>query len=109
MWEPKIGVIEDNCSTDNYITHQKGKKLKLVGVDVVLEIEGINSTKVINSKIYQVPIRDVRKKLHYIEELQGPNSVFLDNYPQTDNWNLFDTNLSRFGLACLPMVAILDF
>ena len=62
-----IEVIEDNCSTDNYITHQKAKELKLEGVDVLLEIEGINSTKVIKSKIYQVPIRDVRKKLHYIE------------------------------------------
>ena len=39
----------------------------LEGEDVVLEIKGINSTRLINYKIYQVPVRDVKKNFHYIE------------------------------------------
>ncbi len=35
--------------------------------DIVLEIEGINSTKRINSKVYWVPLVDVRKKVHYVK------------------------------------------
>ena len=30
-----IGVIKDNCSTDNYLNHQKTKEQKLEGVNVV--------------------------------------------------------------------------
>ena len=33
----------------------------------MLEIEGINSTKTIDSKIYDVPIRDQKKNLHYVQ------------------------------------------
>ena len=62
-----LGVIEDNCSTDNYITFNKAKEMQLKGIDVILKIEGINTTEVINSKIYQVPIRDKRGTLHTIE------------------------------------------
>ena len=62
-----LGVIEDNCSTDNYITYDKANELKLKGLSITLEIEGINTTKVIDSKIYQVPIRDKKKNLHIIE------------------------------------------
>ena len=51
-----IGVIEDNCSTDSFVTHQKAAQLKLKGIDVNLEIEGINTTETIESKIYVVPI-----------------------------------------------------
>ena len=63
-----IGVIEDNCSTDDYITHSKAEELKLKPVcDIVLEIEGINSVRQIDSSIYKVPIRDRKKNLHFIE------------------------------------------
>ena len=34
---------------------------------MVLEIEGINSTKLVNSKINRVPVRDVKNNFHYIE------------------------------------------
>ena len=62
-----IGVMEDNCSTDNYITHSKAREMKLKGDDILLRIEGINSVKEIDSKVYRVPIRDTKKQLHYIE------------------------------------------
>ena len=65
--EEAIGVIEDNCSTHNNITHQKGEELKLKGLHVMLESEGINSTKQIDSKIYQVPVRDIKNDIHYLE------------------------------------------
>ena len=61
------GVIEDNCSTHNYITRQREEELKLKGLHVVLEIEGINSTKQIDSKIYQDPIRDIKNNVHYLK------------------------------------------
>ena len=59
-----LGVIEDNCSTDNYVTHNKAKELKLKGTDINLEIEGINTTQIIDSKVFQVPLRD--KKVVFI-------------------------------------------
>ena len=67
--DPKqiLGVIEDNCSTDNYITYDKAEEMKLKGEDITLEIEGINATEVIESKVYQVPIRDKKKNLHIVE------------------------------------------
>ena len=34
---------------------------------MVLEIEGINSSRLSYSKIYQVNVRDTRKNLHYLE------------------------------------------
>ena len=62
-----ISIMEDNCSTDNYITHSKAKQLKLKGTDIKLQIEGINSVKEIDSKVYQVPIRDKSKVKHLVE------------------------------------------
>ena len=63
----KIGVLEDNCSTENYITYAKAREMNLKGDDIVLEVEGINTTKRINSKSFKVPIRDKRNNLHHIE------------------------------------------
>ena len=75
-----LGVIEDNCSTDNYITYDKAVELNLKGVDITLEIEGINTTKIIESKIYQVPIRDKNKDLHIIE-CYGLSEIAKDSPP----------------------------
>ena len=62
-----LGVVEDNCSTDNYLTHDKAKEMRLKGVDISLEIEGINATKIVDLKVYQVPLRDTTGRLHFIE------------------------------------------
>ena len=63
-----LSVMEDNASTDSYVTFEAVNDLKLRPVgEVVLEIEGINSTKTIDSKIYDVPIRDRKKNLHYVQ------------------------------------------
>ena len=43
------------------------------------------------------------------EELQGSNSEFKLITPKPITGTYFDTNLSRFGLAGLPMAAILNF
>ena len=39
-----IGVMEDNCSTDSFVTFKIAKLLGLEGIDINLEDEGINST-----------------------------------------------------------------
>ena len=62
-----ISVIEDNCSTDSFITFEKAEELGLEGTNVTLEIEGINTTERIDSKVYQVPVRDKGGKIHFIE------------------------------------------
>ena len=43
------------------------------------------------------------------EELQVSNLEFKPITPKPITETYFETNLSRFGLAGLPMVAILDF
>ena len=64
----KLGLMEDNASTDNYVSFETVDDLNLQPVgEVVLEIEGINSTRMIDSKIYNVPIRDRKKNLHYVQ------------------------------------------
>ena len=75
-----LGVMEDNCSTDNYITFSAAKKLKLKGPDVVLEIEGINSTKLVDSKIFKVPICDKENHLHFVE-CYGLKEIAKDSVP----------------------------
>ena len=63
-----LGVLEDNASTDNYILEATAIELNLKPIrDIVLEIEGINSTKRINSKVYWVPLVDVKKRVHYVK------------------------------------------
>ena len=55
-------------------------------------------------------VKNGTKKLSQpFEELQGSNSEFKLITPKPITGAYFDTNLSRFGLAGLPMVAILDF
>ena len=43
------------------------------------------------------------------EELQSSNLEFMLSTPKTITGTYFETNLSGFGLAGLPMVAIFDF
>merc|ERR1719232_416024 len=63
----EIGVLEDNASTSNYVTHYMAEKMNLKGIDIKLKIEGINSIKEIKTKTYWVPIRDKWGKLHLIQ------------------------------------------
>ena len=54
--------------------------------------------------------KNLTKKLYQpFKELQGSYLEFKLIIPKTITENCFVTNLSRFGLAGLPMVAILDF
>ena len=86
-----IGVIEDNCSTDDYITHAKAKELKLKSVcDIVLEIEGINSVKQIDSKVYRVPLQDKKNNLHFVE-CYGLNEITKESTP---------SNLEKYNTIC---------
>ena len=75
-----LGVIEDNCSSDNYITFAKAEDLRLKGTHITLEIEGINSTTIIESKIFKVTIRDKQGKIHVIE-CYGLDSIAKDSPP----------------------------
>ena len=63
----RIGVMEDNCSTDSFVTFKIAKLLGLEGDDINLEVEGINTTEQIKSKVYKVPIRDKGGNIHKIE------------------------------------------
>ena len=55
-------------------------------------------------------ILDKKKAISQLfEELQGSNSEFKLITPKSITGTHFDTNLSRFNLAGLPMVVILDF
>ena len=55
-------------------------------------------------------ILDFQKSISQpFEELQGWNSEFKLITPKSITGIYSDTKLSRFGLASLPMVAILDF
>ena len=62
------GLMEDNASTDNYVAkaavieHELEKE-----ADVVLQIEGINSTKTIDSAMYRVPLMDSKGQVHNIK------------------------------------------
>ena len=90
----KLGVMEDNCSTDNYITHSKAKELKLMGEDIVLRIEGINSTKEIQTKIYKVPIWDKKQKLHVLE-CYGLKNIASDSVlPDVESYKLLCKNFN---------------
>ena len=63
-----ISIVEDNCSTDNYVAISATKRLKIKPIrDVVLQIEGINSVKQIDSSVYLVPIRRKDNKVEHIE------------------------------------------
>ena len=63
----EIGVLEDNGSTSNYVTHDMAEKMNLKGNDIKLKIEGINTIKEIDTKAYWVPIQDKWGKLHLIQ------------------------------------------
>ena len=76
-----LGVMEDNASTDNYILEDTAIELDLEpSRDIVLEIEGINSTKMIDSKVYWVPLIDVMERVHYVECYSLPK-ITEDNQP----------------------------
>ena len=45
-----IGVMEDNCSTDSFVTFKFAELLGLEGNDINLEVEGINSTEQIKTQ-----------------------------------------------------------
>ena len=64
----RLGTLLDNCSTDNYVTHDMAKKLKLSGEDVLLEVEGVGGVKTeVDSKIYKVPVTDIYGIEHTVE------------------------------------------
>ena len=63
----KIGVLEDNGSTANYVTHDLANEMNLKGQYIKLKVEGINTVKEFDSKIYWVPLKDKWGKLHLIQ------------------------------------------
>ena len=61
----KIGVMFDLCSTDNYITHKRAKRLGCEGVDVELIVEGIKGVEYTeNTKLYEVSLTDKTGTVH---------------------------------------------
>ena len=58
---------------------------------------------------FLVAKKGTKKSSHLFEELQGSNSEFKLITPKPNTETYFETNLRRFGLAGLLMVAILDF
>ena len=51
-------------STNSFVRSKKAKNMHFIGWPVILSLEGINKTKHIQSKIYEVPIRDKPGILH---------------------------------------------
>ena len=62
-----LGLMEDGGSTDNFIRIEKAKEMKLRGEPVVLNLEGINDTKRVDTYTYEVPIQDRFGRTHCIE------------------------------------------
>ena len=63
-----LNVLEDNCSTDNYIAFEATRRLNLKPVcDVILKIEGINCVKKIDSSLFRVPVMKEDGCLEYVE------------------------------------------
>ena len=64
----KVGLMQDSASTDNYVADKLVKDLDIKPIaNVVLEIEGINETKTVDSKVYLVPLIDKRGNVRKIE------------------------------------------
>ena len=61
----RIGAMFDLCSTDNYITHKRAKRLGCEGVDVELIVEGIKGVEYTeNTKLYEVSLTDKTGTIH---------------------------------------------
>ena len=56
-----------------------------------------------------MPKNETKKLSQLFEELQGSNLEFKLITPKPITWTYFLSNMSRFGLAGFPMVAILNF
>ena len=61
------GCLQDNASTDNFVTHRKAKAYNLTGRDVIVEIEGINSVESYQTILYVVPIRTLSGETKFVE------------------------------------------
>ena len=61
-----ISVMEDNCSTDSFVRIGKAEEMKLKGEPVVLELEGINETKRMETQLYHVPVQDKLGNIHKV-------------------------------------------
>ncbi len=61
-----LDLMEDGGSTDSFVKIMKAENMDLPSEPVVLSLEGINGTKRVESRIYEVPIRDKMGVLHYI-------------------------------------------
>ena len=64
--EEEMGLMEDGGSTDSFVRNKKAEEMKLVGEPVVLMLEGINETKQMETKVYEVPIRDKQGRIHLV-------------------------------------------
>ena len=81
----RLGTLLDNCSTDHYITNDMARRHKLKGEEVELLVEGIGGeTTKVESKIYQVPIKDKFGQLHTIE-CYGMDVIATPRYDQKGN------------------------
>ena len=81
----ELNVLEDNCSTDNYISYSAVKKLKLKPLcDVILQIEGINCVKKLDSSLYMVPVTKLDGHLEYVE-CYGLEKITENNTPLDPN------------------------
>ena len=65
--DEEIGVMEDPGSTDSFVLTARARGWKLKGEPLVLQLEGINETKRVETELFKVPIRDKFGKLHYVE------------------------------------------
>ena len=61
------GCLQDNASTDNFITHKKAKSYNLLGHNVAVEIEGINNIETYQTMLYKVPIKTLAGEIVTVE------------------------------------------
>ena len=92
-----FGTLLDNCSTDNYITNAMAEKYQLTGEDVELVVEGIGGeTNKVDSKIFQVPIKDKFGQEHVIECYGMDVIATPTKAPEKDSYSEL---CERFGIS----------
>merc|ERR1711888_206449 len=61
----RMGTMFDLCSTDNYITHKKARRLGCEGMEVELIVEGIKGVEYTeNTMLYEVSLADKTGTVH---------------------------------------------
>ena len=68
--EGPMDCLFDNCATCSLITEPAAKRLNLVGEPIKLELNTVTDTKIIDSVLYKVPLKDNNNEEHSVKVWQ---------------------------------------